>query len=104
MNISRGRPTVAEVSLGALRCNFQQVRDLVGPGVGILAVVKANGYGHGAVPAARAFVGEGAAALGVATVEEGAELRAAGRRVPILLKPAPSRALIEDWFSTIAEA
>jgi alanine racemase len=85
MSISRGRPTVAEVSLGALRCNFQQVRTLVGPRVGILAVVKANGYGHGAVPASRAFVGEGAAALGVATVEEGAELRAAGLRVPILL-------------------
>ena len=86
MNLSRGRPTVAEVSVAALRHNLQQVRALVGPGVRILAVVKANGYGHGAVAAARAFLGEGAAALGVATVEEGAELRAAGLRdVPILL-------------------
>jgi alanine racemase len=50
-----------------------------------LAVVKANGYGHGAVAAARAFVEAGAAALGVATLEEGAELRGAGLGVPILL-------------------
>ena len=74
----QGRPTVAEVSLGALRTNLRAARDLVGPAVKVLAVVKADGYGHGAVAAARAFVEAGAAALGVSTVEEGTELRRAG--------------------------
>src|SRR5439155_929398 len=55
-----GRPTVAEVSLGALRHNCRRVRELVGPGVAVLAVVKADAYGHGAVPAARAFLAAGA--------------------------------------------
>src|SRR5437667_11507344 len=78
MHDIQGRPTVAEVSLGALRTNLRAARDLVGPGVKVLAVVKADGYGHGAVAAARAFVEAGAAALGVSTVEEGTELRRAG--------------------------
>ncbi len=85
MSVRRGRPTVAEINVAALRRNLRQVRALVGPAVDILAVVKANGYGHGAVAAARAFVAEGAAALGVATVEEGAELRGAGLQGPILV-------------------
>lgn len=85
MSVRRGRPTVAEISVAALRRNLREVRAVIGPAVDILAVVKADGYGHGAVAAARVFVGEGAAALGVATVEEGAQLRAAGLRVPILL-------------------
>ena len=55
MHDIQGRPTVAEVSLGALRTNLRAARDLVGPGVRVLAVVKADGYGHGAVAAARAF-------------------------------------------------
>jgi alanine racemase len=46
-----GRPTVAEVSLGALRENCRQAVALVGTRVAVLAVVKADGYGHGAVPA-----------------------------------------------------
>src|SRR5439155_253693 len=56
MHDIQGRPTVAEVSLGALRTNLRAARDLVGPGVKVLAVVKADGYGHGAVAAARAQV------------------------------------------------
>ncbi len=85
MRVAQGRPTVAEISVAALRHNLRQVRTLVGPGVDILAVVKANGYGHGAVVAARAFLAEGAAMLGVATVEEAVELRAAGVGMPILV-------------------
>src|SRR5205823_2367109 len=52
---NQGRPTVAEVSLGALRTNLRAARELVGPGVKVLAVVKADGYGHGAVAAAGGF-------------------------------------------------
>ena len=85
MSVRQGRPTVAEINVAALRRNLREVRALVGPAVDILAVVKANGYGHGAVAAARAFVAEGASALGVATVEEGAELREAGLQDPILV-------------------
>jgi len=80
-----GRPTVAEVSLGALRHNCRRVRDLVGPGVGVLAVVKAHAYGHGAVPAARAFLDAGAWGLGVSSVAEGVELRRAGIEAPIVV-------------------
>src|SRR5438046_9418191 len=73
-----GRPTVAEVSLAALRHNCRRVRELVGPGVAVLAVVKADAYGHGAVPAARAFLAACAWGLGVSRVPEGTELRPAG--------------------------
>jgi len=80
-----GRPTVAEVSLAALRGNLRAAREQVGPDVAVCAVVKADGYGHGAVAAARAFVDAGAAMLGVSTVDEGAELRAAGVAAPIVV-------------------
>jgi len=82
---NHGRPTVAEVSLSALRANCRRAGELVGPGVAVMAVVKADGYGHGAVPAARAFVEGGAAALGVSLVEEGVELRRAGITQPIVV-------------------
>jgi alanine racemase len=80
-----GRPTVAEVSLAALRHNCRQARELVGPSVAVMAVVKADAYGHGAVAAARAFVEAGAVALGVSTVEEGVELRTSGLTAPIVV-------------------
>ena len=67
-----------EVDRAALRHNFRQVRQLVGPAVDILAVVKADAYGHGLVPAAQAFAEAGATAFGVAEVEEGVRLRQAG--------------------------
>ena len=67
-----------EVDRAALRHNFRQVRKLVGPTVDILAVVKADAYGHGLVPAAQAFAEAGATAFGVAEVEEGVRLRQSG--------------------------
>ena len=67
-----------EVDRAALRHNFRQVRQLVGPAMGILAVVKADAYGHGLVPAAQAFAEAGATSFGVAEVEEGVLLRQAG--------------------------
>lgn len=77
------RPTVVEVDTQALGHNLGQARRLCGPGVKVLAVVKADAYGHGAVPCARAFVAAGADWLGTALVEEGAELRRAGLLAPI---------------------
>ncbi len=74
----------AEIDLEAIRHNVRQVARLVSPRTAVMAVVKANGYGHGAVPSARAALESGATWLGVASVEEGLELRAAGIRAPIL--------------------
>lgn len=72
------RPTIAEIDLQAFRYNIHQVRRLIGPQREILAVIKADAYGHGAVEVGRVLVEEGVRFLGVATVEEGMELRGAG--------------------------
>jgi len=67
-----------EIDLAALGHNFRQLRQLVGEAVGILTMVKADAYGHGLVPAARAFALAGARDFAVAEVEEGVRLRQAG--------------------------
>jgi alanine racemase len=77
--------TWAEVSLQALGENFHAVQKHVGKGVTICAVVKADGYGHGAIECARALESEGAAWLGVTDAAEGIALRAAGVAARILL-------------------
>lgn len=79
-----GRPTWAEIDLDALAHNFQVIRQRVGPDVKVLAAVKANAYGHGAVECSRRLEEEGADWFGVALPEEGAELRKAGITKPIL--------------------
>jgi alanine racemase len=78
------RPTVAEIDLGAVQRNLLRLRQMVGSAVGIYGVVKADAYGHGAVPVARALEPL-CNALAVSLVEEGLELRAAGIRAPILV-------------------
>lgn len=78
----RFRPTVAEVDLEAIRHN---VRALKPANAELMAVVKADAYGHGAAAVARAAVAAGAAWLGVAMVEEGLELRQSGIQAPILV-------------------
>ena len=79
------RPTVAEIRLSALRHNVHAIRALSPRGVGLLGIVKANAYGHGALPVARVLEEDGARMLGVATVEEGVELREGGIRLPVLV-------------------
>jgi alanine racemase len=81
---SGGRPTWAEIDLTALAANFHVVKDRVGPDVKVMAVVKANAYGHGAVECARRLEAEGADWFGVALPEEGIELRNASIAKPIL--------------------
>jgi alanine racemase len=78
------RPTWAEINLDALAANFRAVRSTVGAGVKVMAVVKANAYGHGAVRCAKRLAREGAHWFGVALPEEGIELRRAGIAQPIL--------------------
>src|SRR4051812_1032829 len=80
-----------EVNLEVIRENASALCRLVAPAE-LCAVVKADGYGHGAIPAALAAIDGGASWLGVALVEEGQQLRQAGIEVPILVlsEPAPS--------------
>lgn len=81
---SRAR-TWAEISLGALEHNYRAFRGMLEPGCRFLGVVKANAYGHGAVPVARRLVELGAEYLAVACLDEAAELRRAGIAAPILI-------------------
>jgi alanine racemase len=73
------------VDLGALRHNYKQLRRRAAVGVKLLAVVKADAYGHGLVPAARTLAAAGADYLGVASLEEGLTLRHAQITLPVLL-------------------
>ncbi len=96
---SSHRPAWAEVSASALRANVLALGHVLGA-TSLCAVVKANGYGHGAAFAARTALEAGAQSLAVATVDEGVELREAGVTAPILLLvevPAPS---LPDAFAS----
>src|SRR6185369_7451 len=78
------RPTWAEIDLDQLAANFNQIKKRVGTAARIMAVVKANAYGHGAVQCARRLAAEGADWFGVALPEEAIELRNAGITQPLL--------------------
>jgi alanine racemase len=100
------RPTVAEIRLSALRHNVEVIRALLPQGVGLLGVVKANAYGHGALPVARSLEAVGARMLGVATVEEGVELREGGIRLPVVVlggvePPQATEAHAHDLSATL---
>lgn len=82
------RPTFAEIDLGAIEHNVRVLAEIAGEAE-LCAVVKADGYSHGAVPVARTAVRAGASWLGVALVEEGVELREAGIEAPILVLSEP---------------
>ncbi|MBN1937661.1 MAG: alanine racemase [Anaerolineae bacterium] len=79
------RPTWLEVDLEAVANNLRQVRQIVGTGVGVMVVLKADGYGHGATRIARTAINNGAAMLGVACLGEGVGLRQTGIDAPILV-------------------
>ena len=78
------RPTWVEISLSKLRRNYERVRALAGSRR-LMAVIKADAYGHGAVPVAKCLAECGVDWFGVATVEEAIELREAGITEPVLL-------------------
>jgi alanine racemase len=82
------RPTWAEINLSAVAFNMQQMQQVVGERVKVLAVVKANAYGHGLVPVAQTLRDNGAWGFGVATVDEGIALREAGVDAPVLILSA----------------
>lgn len=84
------RPAWVEVDLAAVTANVAHICAVVAP-ASVCAVVKADGYGHGAVPVARAAIAGGAVSLAVALAEEGHDLRQAGLDLPVLVlsEPAP---------------
>ena len=83
-NLLARRPTWVEVDLNNLAANFNYTKQLVSPAARVMAVLKANAYGHGAVECARRLAREGADWFGVALPEEGIQLRAAGITQPVL--------------------
>lgn len=89
--MSEAASSRAMVDLTAYAHNLGCVRELIPADCAILAVVKANAYGHGLIPIARQAVAHGVAMLGVATVEEGIALREAGIEAPILLLVQPAQ-------------
>lgn len=97
------RRTWAEVDLDAIAANVAAVRNILDPATTVMAVLKADAYGHGAVSVARAALDGGARWLGVATVGEGLALRAAGIRAPVLvlgaIPPAEVREAVRAGLS-----
>ncbi|WP_376796239.1 alanine racemase [Thermogemmatispora sp.] len=79
------RPTWLEIDLSAIANNTRRIKELVGPRVQVLASLKADAYGHGALKVARTVLLNGASMLGVATVSEATPLREAGIMAPILV-------------------
>jgi alanine racemase len=97
------RPTIADVDLAAVLQNFRAIQALVareasGPPPGVLAVVKANAYGHGAGEVGRALEAAGAGMLACADIEEGVALREAGITIPILVFGALSVSDLDGVF------
>jgi alanine racemase len=91
------RPTVAEINVAAIRANVRTIA--AAAGTEVCAVVKADGYGHGAARSAWAAVEGGATSVGVAMVEEGEQLRWAGIGVPILVLAEPPLAAVERMLA-----
>lgn len=78
------RPTWAEIRLDRVASNYRSVKRFVGAGIAVMAVVKADAYGHGAIEVARYLERQGVDCFGVALVEEGKALRQAGITAPIV--------------------
>jgi len=79
------RPTSAIIDRSALRHNYLEIKKRTTPGTKVMAVVKANAYGHGDVQVARVFESMGCEFFGVAIPEEGARLRQAGIKAPVVV-------------------
>ncbi len=92
------RPTVARVDLAALKSNYRSIVEFLESRARVIAVVKANAYGHGAGQVARALEDAGADLLACADIEEGLALRAAGVRAEILVFGALSVSDLDGLF------
>ncbi|MHB9292313.1 putative alanine racemase [Hollandina sp. SP2] len=94
------RATRALIYLDRLKKNIETVRNRIGPKPLLCMPVKADGYGHGAIPIAQEALRLGAAVLAVATVQEGTELRKAGIDAPILLFSIPFPAELDELVAS----
>ncbi len=92
-------PVWAEIDLGAISHNLNELRRLIDPKVRMLAAVKANAYGHGIIPVARQAVDNGVNMLGVARYEEGIVLRKSGIETPILIFGYTSPSTTEELLA-----
>jgi len=102
-NMLDGIVTWAEIDLDAIADNVHAIKQHVGKAVEVIAVVKANAYGHGAVPVARTALEAGASRLAVHRALEGIELRQAGIKAPILLMgytPPDGAEMVARWQLT----
>lgn len=93
------RPTVARIDLNAIQNNLRAITALLSGRARIIAVVKANAYGHGAAQVGRALEQAGAAMLACADVEEGIVLRESGIQIPILVFGALSVSDLDAVFT-----
>ena len=84
-DIRKIRPAYAEINLDNLTHNMREIRKLSGVETQVMAVIKADGYGHGATKIAQALLDNGASSLAVAVLDEAIELRQAGFKVPIFI-------------------
>ncbi|MDR3316063.1 MAG: alanine racemase [Coriobacteriales bacterium] len=89
LSVTDRRGAWLEIDCEAIRFNLKKFRKHLGPDPRIMAVVKADGYGHGAIEVARVALATGATMLGVSNVTEGIELRRAGIAAPILVLAQP---------------
>ncbi|MED2041515.1 alanine racemase, partial [Bacillus wiedmannii] len=97
MSLKYGRDTIIEVDLNAVKHNVKEFKKRVNDeNIAMMAAVKANGYGHGAVEVAKAAIEAGINQLAVAFVDEAIELREAGINVPILILGYTSVAAAEE--------
>ena len=98
------RATIAEINLEAFRHNLRTIKMVVGPDTTIMAIIKADAYGHGAVKCAQAALKEGINHFGVGIIQEGIELRESGISSPILILggvyPDETEELIKHNLST----
>jgi alanine racemase len=92
------RPTVIDIDLSALSANLAAVKKFVAP-ARVMAIVKANAYGHGIVPCAQKLAEAGVDALGVAFLEEGVALRDAGIQTPVLVLGGLESARIQHYIA-----
>ena len=93
------RRTWAEVDLDAIAHNMKEIRKITNPSAQIMAVVKADAYGHGFLEVTRTLLDNGADRLAVAVLQEGKQLRSRGVDVPILVLGALMEEDIEDYIN-----
>ncbi len=92
------RPTVALIDVGALKFNYARIREALAPDIAIMAIVKANAYGHGDIEVGRALESVGCAMFGVAIVEEGIRLRQSGIKSDIVILGGIYHGQIKEVF------